>query len=223
MKNIFKSKWFWALSGIIVLFFIILIASSDGEKRQPSTTQQKPTQKIQEQSQKTNEEKFGLTEKERKEVFLEIVKAEDKARKEAQEKYPTPFGENLRVGQTYQLSKKTSLMPELEPADPIAALSNIKEIPIGGTVKIIKITIKENTPWYYVDAQGIGEGWINSVALIGQFEKEEMEQLDNQLELERTLTEKYKKEVAKEYSLTDEQLQQISIEGVKKNWPMPKL
>ena len=216
-KSIWKRWWFWLIA-VFAIFILIGIIGGENEKQTAKQQTQVTTQ-----NQEQSEEKFGLSEQKRKEVFFEMAQAEDRATKEATKKYPTPYSEYLQVGKKYQLSKDTSLMPELEPADPTAALQETKLIPAGRNINIIKTATKGKTPWYYVKAEGIGYGWINSIALIGQFEKAESQQLDNQIELERTLTDKYKKEIAKKYNLTDEQLTKISVEGVTKHWPMPKL
>lgn len=42
-----------------------------------------------------------------------------------------------------------------------------------------------------------------------------------QADARNTLGEKYKAEVARKYGVTEEQLQDISVEGIEKNWPMP--
>ncbi len=46
-------------------------------------------------------------------------------------------------------------------------------------------------------------------------------QVMKQLEAENTLMKKYKTEVAKRYGITKKQLRDISVEAIKKNWPMP--
>ncbi len=83
----------------------------------------------------------------------------------------------LQIGKNYRLSKDTPLMPELNPSDPITALGRAKKVLAGGVVKIISVTKKRNTPWYYVGFKNgsTGEvevGWINSIALMGQSLKE---------------------------------------------------
>jgi hypothetical protein len=79
----------------------------------------------------------------------------------------------LEVGQTYILSKQTPLMPSHSPADPIAALQQMKQIPKGGVFKVLETVKKKGNPWYKVVAldqrkKRIGTGWINSTALLGQ-------------------------------------------------------
>jgi hypothetical protein len=81
--------------------------------------------------------------------------------------------QKLRTGQAFFVSKETPLMPELEPADPLAALQRMIQIPKGGAFKISEIRKKGTSPWYRVVAidqnkKRIGEGWINSTALLGQ-------------------------------------------------------
>lgn len=80
---------------------------------------------------------------------------------------------DLRVGSAYIVSRRTPLMPEVEPADPMAALSKMKQIPVGGVFKIYGIHMKNGKPWYRVRAltankKQIGSGFINSAALFGQ-------------------------------------------------------
>ena len=214
-KSILKKWWFW----VIAIFIIIIIASTGGDEKKKTKTEQQVQPPTQGQAQP--EKSSGFSEQEQKNIFFEIIQAEDKATEEAIEKYPTPYSDHLQIDQEYQLSEKTPLMPELNPIDPISAVQKMKSIPAGGTIKIIEITIKERTPWYHVEAKEIGYGWINSIALIGQFEKIDQEQYSNQIDFERTLREKYKKEVAKKYNLTDEQLIEITTNGITKHWPMP--
>jgi hypothetical protein len=47
------------------------------------------------------------------------------------------------------------------------------------------------------------------------------EQIMKQAEALNALTEKYRAQVAKRYGITEEQLQDISVEAIEKNWPMP--
>jgi hypothetical protein len=46
-------------------------------------------------------------------------------------------------------------------------------------------------------------------------------QVMKQADALNTLGKKYKAEVAKRYGITEEQLRDISVEGIEKNWPMP--
>lgn len=64
-------------------------------------------------------------------------------------------------------------MPEHSPADPMAAMQQVKSIPVGGRIKITDRVDKDGSPWYGVSAYGqqgkeVGTGWINSTALVGQ-------------------------------------------------------
>lgn len=81
--------------------------------------------------------------------------------------------QKLRTGQAFSVSKQTPLMPEMEPADPLAALQRMKQIPSGGAFKIYEMKKKGTSTWYRVVAidknkKQIGTGWINSTALLGQ-------------------------------------------------------
>jgi len=80
---------------------------------------------------------------------------------------------DLQKGGVYTISKETPLMPEFEPANPMAAIAKMKKLPPGSVITVLSIRMKFNKPWYRVKAKSakglrIGEGWINSIALRGQ-------------------------------------------------------
>lgn len=77
---------------------------------------------------------------------------------------------DLEQGDTFTVSAKTPLMPSHSPADPIAAIQQVKYIPRGGSFKVLGLVKKRTRPWYNVTAwdtkgQQIGTGWINSIVL----------------------------------------------------------
>jgi len=82
-----------------------------------------------------------------------------------------PLG--LDIGQSYVVSTQTPLMPYHSPADPMAAIQQMKYIPQGGGFKVLEVYKEKTNPWYKVIAfdqrtEQIGAGWINSMALLGQ-------------------------------------------------------
>lgn len=68
---------------------------------------------------------------------------------------------------TYRASGEVPLAPELNPADPIAAIASIRRLSPGEEFTVLEATKRSNTPWYRVRTR-LGEGWINSTALLGQ-------------------------------------------------------
>ena len=173
-------------------------------------------------------EKFGLSEEKRKEIYQETWKAEDRARIDAQKKYPEPYYKHLQAGETYQLPKGAPLMPEMEPIDPFGAIARTKTIQPGENIEIFEAKLdKHRSVWYFVkatDAYGreIGWGYVNSLALASQFEEEAKERMQKNAEFQERLMEKYKAELAQKYNLTEDQLYQIEIEGMVKDWLLPK-
>jgi hypothetical protein len=118
------------------------------------------------------------------------------------------------------------MMPELEPIDPMEALQRIKQLAPGTQITILRVEQKNSAPWFEIralsSARGaLGSGWINSIALMGQSTIDSKIQLGRQFKKESELTEKYKAEIEKRYGISKELLQEISLEGLKKNWPMP--
>jgi hypothetical protein len=79
---------------------------------------------------------------------------------------------NLKLGTTYRLAKRTPLMPELEPVDPLKAIEDIRQMEVGTLVRVIAVQDLRNSPWYHVTvrngSQAGATGWINSIALLGQ-------------------------------------------------------
>lgn len=80
---------------------------------------------------------------------------------------------SLQVGVAYQVSRETPLMPEFEPSDPLAAIAQMKRLPPSSLILVAEVRNNRDRPWYRVVAsepggRPLGEGWINSAALIGQ-------------------------------------------------------
>lgn len=170
--------------------------------------------------------RFGLSEGKRKEVYWLLVEAEDKARRQAETTYPLDPELHLAVGQSIVLKEETPLMPEVNPADAGAALAKIRQLPSGSRVEITKIAMKDSSPWYAVRILGTsgleaGVGWINSAALIGQIDFDSASQLRRQSELDDQLVDSSKKDIARKFHLTDEQVRQVEEEGLDKYWPSP--
>ena len=82
---------------------------------------------------------------------------------------------------------------------------------------MLEIRYKNSQPWYRVSTS-YGNGWINSIALLGQFTEEEKENTEaNQEEFTR-LIEEAEQEIKEEYELNEEEYSSIWLEGVTKNW-----
>jgi len=82
-----------------------------------------------------------------------------------QTRYADPL--SLTRGVTYQGSREIPLVPEIDPPDPLAALASIRRLNAGEEFTILGVTIHRNTPWYRAQTH-LGDGWINSTALLGQ-------------------------------------------------------
>ena len=114
------------------------------------------------------------------------------------------------------------------PADPLAARKKIRRLPVGSTIQITKVAMKDGSPWYSVKAadeagKGLGLGWINAAALIGQSEADVDARLGRQGACHKELEDKYCGEIAAEHGLTVEQLQAVAMEAAEKYWPFPDI
>jgi hypothetical protein len=78
----------------------------------------------------------------------------------------------LERGSTYRIDRQTPLMPEVNPIDPLEALTRAKKIPAGLSITIIGESNEHPSPWYRVqvkqDQEIVDTGWVNCVALMGQ-------------------------------------------------------
>lgn len=98
-------------------------------------------------------------------------------RREAAVPYPidatnvgqTRFADPLNLGRdiTYRGSREIPLVSEIVPADPVAAIASIRRLSAGEQFTVVEVVVRRNTPWYRVQTL-LGEGWINSTALLGQ-------------------------------------------------------
>lgn len=82
-----------------------------------------------------------------------------------QTRFADPLG--LVSETTYRASGDVPLVPELDPDDPIAAIASIRRLSPGEEFTVLEATKRSNTPWYRVRTH-LGEGWINSTALLGE-------------------------------------------------------
>ena len=74
---------------------------------------------------------------------------------------------NLARGVTYRGSREIPLVPEIDPHDPLAAIASIRRLSVGEEFTVLGVTVHRNTPWYRAQTH-LGDGWINSSALLGQ-------------------------------------------------------
>lgn len=179
------------------------------------------------QSAINNEEKLqtGLTERQRKEVFNKLQLLSVQAEKEAMAINPLDASEGLSTGEVFQLTKQTPLMlgmPENEPAMPVDG----KPIPAGYFIKVKAIHLYKGTTWYEVavadpNRKMWGNGYINSIALIGQRKPGALSPKDTIMQqkvISDRIFSKYEQELALEYNITTNDLMAISIEAVEKGW-----
>lgn len=77
----------------------------------------------------------------------------------------------LEIGTYYKVSKKTPLMKEIDPQNPIGSMFEAQAIMPGGIFRVISRTQRDGISWYEVTVRtedGIISGWINSLALQSQ-------------------------------------------------------
>jgi hypothetical protein len=75
---------------------------------------------------------------------------------------------DLQLGVSYSVSRETPVMPSSRPEDPLAAISEMTVLPGGGRFTVLRSVNQSNVRWYRVVIPDSIEGWINSIALVGQ-------------------------------------------------------
>jgi hypothetical protein len=101
-----------------------------------------------------------------------------KSKELADEELRFPNGPtNLKIGKIYLLEKNIPLAPEIHPANPAKAMSQIKTIYAGSKITITKSIVDDDIVWYGIKGfntitNKVETGWIKSTALMGQKLKE---------------------------------------------------
>jgi len=214
------------LKFVIILFLVIFVIgvvgtikdASDGGGDSRTTL---PPSKSNSTESLAGSHKFGLSEAERRRIFLDNVSAQDELDKLAEQKYPSDPVQVLQSGRTLRLTIKTPLMPEPNPDDSLAAIARIKYLPPQTVVKSLREEKRYGNLWFYVEARTGGQkyrGWINSSALIKQIDRDFFM---SQMKKQGDFTGDYSKtntQVCNKYNITPEQLKSIVIEGIRKQW-----
>lgn len=180
----------------------------------------------------TDENVFGFSEAERKVVWQQIVLAERRARQDADEYYPIDPSNSEQFGHIFTLTRITPLMPSLGYPTSLEEFSFSLEaaIQLPSSTQILVSSTQRNrgTTWYLVEARTaegdfLGTGWINGIALLGQTYQSTLEQIQSNRQIQENLQADELNRIAGENNLTLDQLHQISVEGLSKNWPFPPI
>ncbi len=73
----------------------------------------------------------------------------------------------LCIGQSFQLTEETNLIPELYSALPIDVFHKVKKLPMGTRIEILDAKVIRFIIYYHVKTP-LEKGWISSLDLIGQ-------------------------------------------------------
>ena len=177
-----------------------------------------------------NEDKFSLTASTRKEIWKEVILAEREANQEADGYYPVDPSSSQQVGQSLIISRQTPLMPSLGVPSSQENLSGLVEkitfLPPETTLLVTATQLVENVVWHLAEARSsdgdfLGKGWINGIALMGQTHMSTLEQIRRHEGIRQNLEASSLERIADSYGITLDQLHEISVEGLVKNWPFP--
>ena len=172
---------------------------------------------------------FGLSEETRKQVWQELQTIQRKSQLEAQALFPLDPSTLSQTGQFFRLSKQsTLLLAEAGATDPPAEMTGAVSLPPQTTISLRQPSLPfQNRLWHYVEVSlPLGEnpieGWIDSLALIRQVQTPNQEYFDQIHTLTESIKFGYQFELVEKHSLSPQQLDEIFLEGILKNWPLPQ-
>ena len=169
-----------------------------------------------------NEAVDNVTLRDRKTIWEERILVERRARNEACALYPHRLVDTIQARTRIILKNRTSLMPEYDPVEPLESIKSMKTILPGTEVIVVNFAVdKGRSLWYEVEVNSPGSrqtGWIYAAALVQQLPEGNFW---NSLDHEEELRSKYLQELLSKYNLTEEQLNQISVEAFQSNWDLP--
>lgn len=159
------------------------------------------------------ERRHGLTKAERKQMWWDLLKAEDRAEVEADIRYPID-PDHITPGFTFENARQI-MVDETKNSC----------VPPGSTIKVKERREEGNNLQFYCEAyrnaQLLQEGWIKSLCLLNQgldlWEKNSQENA----EYNERLREEYTKYVLEEYDIDEETARAITTEGCEKDWSTP--
>ncbi len=172
------------------------------------------------------EDRFGLSEKKRREVWIEWQRIRQEARRSAQKKYPSDPSQFRQPGQIFLLARRNSmLLAEDYSKDPIAEMKGVVSLPAGTAITFIK-SIPGNLPqlWLYVEAAhdlegNLGVGWLDSLLLGQAIPAEDVRHQELVHRWEATARETLIQELIDTYGIVHSELSEILREAFRKNWP----
>lgn len=158
----------------------------------------------------------NLAEEERKQIWVDLTRATDRAMVEANIEYPMTI-EEITAEFTFQSDRKIIIENDK---------TEWEEVPPGSKVEIKERRKIEDKLEFYIQAcqngNKIAEGWIEKSWLINQgisFDKD----MQKNSKLATQLEEKYCNQVRKKYGIDKETERKIFSEAMEKEWTHPEL
>ncbi|HPQ69455.1 MAG TPA: hypothetical protein PKW95_10010 [bacterium] len=171
--------------------------------------------------------RFGLTEETRRAIYHQIVAAENEAERLTEKQFPTDPTQELKPGEQFMITRPTPIRyrkPWKNDAAPPDILHQTY-LNAGAVVTIKARTSLNDTVWYEVGAKEKSlrrQGWIRAADLTGQGGTSNIRtHLERQAQMYREQQTRLLFALAREHNLTREQLEEIGLEGLIRDWPIP--
>jgi len=157
-----------------------------------------------------------LTEEERKQVWVDLTRAADRAEIEANIEYPLSI-EEITAGFTFRNDRKIFIDTDK---------AGSEELPPGSKVEIKERRKIEDKLEFYIqvfqNGNKIAEGWIEKSWLINQGISFE-DNFQKNAELSSELEKQYCSQVREKYGIDEKTEQNIWSEAIEKEWAQPEL
>ncbi|MBF0279721.1 MAG: hypothetical protein HQM13_18125 [SAR324 cluster bacterium] len=167
-----------------------------------------------------------LSEESRKLVWQELQELRKKSQLEAQALFPLNGSELNQARQFFRLTKQTTLLlADPGAIDPPAEMTGAVNLPPDSSITLQASISLKSTNWHFfqavlpLEADPV-EGWIDSLDLSRQTRSPDQEYHDQIHELTKSIQYGYQSILAEKNSLSSQQLDDILLEGILKNWPL---
>lgn len=173
------------------------------------------------------ERKFGLSEEERKTLWQTMQTIHQQAQQTAMERFPLEAKNFKEAGQFFRLSERSPLLlAEPFAVDPPAEMTGAVSLAEQTTLQLLHSIFFQGRAWHYVEAkppleETLQVGWMDSLNLLRQ-EHLPDEAYEKKIQtLAEDIQREEQKELAGRVGLSLQQLEDIGVEGILKNWPLP--
>lgn len=223
-----KAKRFGCLATLIIsiAFGFMLFGGSSKEITKQTSNSQPIIERTDEESDAgsiVKDEEYeipniikSIPEDERKEIYFALISVMDKAAEEAKAEVIPKTGDEITLKEEMRIIPTSVIFKKPEYLEQYPSIQQAKTLKQGMKIKILQVVMDQNDEYWFYVQWGSDKGWVREAYLQMQFDQLEMARKES--DISDKILEELKKSILKEYSITEEQLDQIFYEGINKKW-----